>query len=271
MIQEFENNIVVFFNTVPDYVGKGIIDLIAAIVGGVFIAWLTSTLFAKKSQIAETEGEILKKKVSIYEELAAKLEDLRNLNTIDENMRKAFMKVLKDASLETSNLSHRYVITIFSDPKTFTSTFLDLDKYITSHRIFYDDEVLKSAMILQNYLGAIRRIQSLYEQNIQSLKVSLDEPKSYKFETALMTELGILVEQEFSQLIDKVLESIRNSLDNLRLSHHKTIPHTAEFYGENGPILGALKDTIIIKDSKQITQLIESNLFLAMIALGKIS
>lgn len=42
MIQEFENNIVVFFNTVPNYVGKGIIDLIAAIVGGVFIAWLTS-------------------------------------------------------------------------------------------------------------------------------------------------------------------------------------------------------------------------------------
>lgn len=106
MIQEFENNIVVFFKTVPDYVGKGIIDLIAAIVGGVFIAWLTSTLFAKKSQIAETEGEILKKKVSIYEELAAKLEDLRNLNTIDENMRKAFMKVLKDASLEKIGRAH---------------------------------------------------------------------------------------------------------------------------------------------------------------------
>lgn len=271
MIQEIKNNIVVFFNTVPDYVGKGIIDLFAAIVGGVFIAWLTSTLFAKKSQVAETEGEILKKKVSIYEQFAAKLENLRNLNTIDENMRMAFKKVFEDVGLETSNLSHRYVMTIFTDPKTFASTFLDLDKYITSHRIFYDDEVWFSAMILQNYMGVIRRIQSLYEQNIQSLKVSLEDPKSYKIETALMTEIGILGEEEFSQLIDKVLESIRGSLNNLKLSHHKPIPHTAEFYGENGPILGALKDTILIKDAERITHLVESNLSLAIIALGKIS
>lgn len=268
-MEESARNIITFFNSIPNYVGKGLLNLAAAVVGGIFIAWLTSTLFARKSQIAETEGELLRKKISIYEELASKLEAMRNMTSFNMSCQSAIGKMLEKIGLNTSNLAHRSVITIFTDPKKFTTEYLSIDKYLASHRIFFDDKVLLSTMILQNYLATIRRIQVLYEEQILAVDTSLDDPKSVCFGTNLMVELGVLIESEFSGFIDDVLEAIRVSLDNLDLRHHKSIPHTEEYFSEKGPVLKPLMDTILFKGKEHIMMLVTTNVALALASIGK--
>ena len=126
-----------------------------------------------------------------------------------------------------------------------------------------------STMILQNYLVAIRRILVLYEEQILAVDTSLYDPKSVSFETNLMMEIGVLIESEFSSFIDGVLEAIRVSLDNLDLRHHKSIPHTEEYFSENGPVMKPLMDTILFNDKEHIRMLVNTNVALALASIGK--
>lgn len=43
-------------NSLPDYVGKGLVELIVIIVGGVIVGWITSCYFALKAAESEVKG-----------------------------------------------------------------------------------------------------------------------------------------------------------------------------------------------------------------------
>lgn len=55
--------------TIPEYIGQGILELLILTVGGLLVGWITHTYFARKAAIVEVEGEVMKKRLSIYEEL----------------------------------------------------------------------------------------------------------------------------------------------------------------------------------------------------------
>lgn len=262
-------NIVSAFSTLPDYIAKGIVELFVAIIGGLFVGWVGSTLFARKSQIAATEGDLLKKRLSVYEEFSAILERLRSAETLSVERIAVIKKLLDSVGFCDVDLTRRYVLSIFADSKRFTDKYLELDKYIATHRIFFDDNIVLPVFVFQNYIGALRRIQTLYEEQIINVGISLDNEKSHAIESTMMVEIGVLIEEEFSKLIDNVLEAMRNSIANLKMSYHKPIPHTAQFFSENGPIIKALKDTIIMRDREKVMMLVTENVSLAMIQLKK--
>lgn len=270
MIQDFFSDLIHLFLGLPDYVGKGIIDLFSAIIGGILVGWIGSTFFARNSQIAEIEGEILKKKVAIYEDLSSKLEFLRNAITLSAEAMTVMKDMFDKSGFKDIDLSRRYVLAIFSDPMKFTDSYLDLDKFFVSNRIFFDDNVLLSTMIFQNYMGAIRRIMTLYEEQIIDVGESIDNPNSKSIESSLLMELGVLIEKEFSEIIDEALDSIRLSLTGLNLSHHKPIPHNWAFYnGINSPIMNRLKDTILMNRIDRIKLLVANNISLGLLNLGR--
>ena len=60
-------------NLLPDYIGKGIIQLLVITLCGVIVAWITTYIFGRKSEINAVEGVLLKRKLEIYEELCVKL------------------------------------------------------------------------------------------------------------------------------------------------------------------------------------------------------
>ena len=63
-------------NQCPEYIAKGIIQLLVFTVGGILVAWITTHVFGRKSEINAVEGALLKRKLDIYEELYGKLEAL---------------------------------------------------------------------------------------------------------------------------------------------------------------------------------------------------
>lgn len=251
----------------PTYIIEGLLNLIVATIGGLFVGWVGATLFARKSQIAETQGELLKRKLDVYEKLSAKLEGLRSSQTINLTKAQGMEKMLNILGFEKADFSKRYVWSVFADPKIFKETFLSLDSYIVTHRIYFDDNVLLSALVFQNYMGVLRRIQTLYEEQIIDKGIDLHSKETYSVESTLMIELGVFFEEEFSQIIDEVLESMRQNIASPKLGQHKPIPHDAEFYGPNGPIMKRLKDSLILKENEKISMLVVLSVGIALEAL----
>ena len=71
-------------NQCPEYIGKGIMQLLILTLGGVIVAWITILVFGRKSEINAVEGTLLKRKMDIYEELCGKLETLKSAVAIPE-------------------------------------------------------------------------------------------------------------------------------------------------------------------------------------------
>ena len=87
-------------NQCPEYIGKGIMQLIILTLGGIIVAWITTLVFGRKSEINAVEGALLKRKLDIYEELCGKLEALKAVVMIPENVHEAAMKMLKEEEKE---------------------------------------------------------------------------------------------------------------------------------------------------------------------------
>lgn len=267
---EFVDQLIATINSLPTYITKGLMNLLTATIGGLFVGWIGSTLFARKSQIAEAEGELLKSKVKVYDDLSAKLEGLRTAQTINLKKAQGMEEILRELGINEADFSKRYVWSVFADPETFKDTFLSLDSYIISHRMYFDDDVLMASLVFQNYMGALRRIQTLYEEQIIDKGIDLKVKESFAAESTLMIILGVLFEDEFSQIIDEVLEAMRQSIANLKLSRHKSIPHTAKFFADNGPIMERLKDYRILQEREQIKMLVAVSYGLALKAMHKL-
>ena len=73
MLQQISEEI----NSLPDYVGKGLVELIVIIVGGVIVGWITSSYFALEAAESEVKGDIMKKKLDIYDALVVKLDEFQ--------------------------------------------------------------------------------------------------------------------------------------------------------------------------------------------------
>lgn len=56
------NTIIDIINQCPEYIGKGIMQLLVLTLGGVLVAWISTLVFGRKSEINAVEGALLKRK-----------------------------------------------------------------------------------------------------------------------------------------------------------------------------------------------------------------
>lgn len=259
-------NIVNMLNTLPDYIGKGIMELLVLVVGGIIVGWITSTVFARKSEIMAVEGSVLKHKLDIFEELSKRLELLRQQDLLPSDHTSAIVAMLKQNGYDIDVCAPLTVFQIFEDPKKLSETILELDKYIAAHRIYFDSEVTKATMIFQNYIIGIRRLLVLYEEQMINAGLSLDNKNVYAVEKSLCISLCIILDEDLSRQVDILLEKLRVSINSLDFKHQAEIPHDMDFFSEDGPIMGALKDTIFLQDREKIKALIASYTALGLCA-----
>ena len=102
-------------NSLPDYVGKGLVELIVIIVGGVIVGWITSSYFALKAAESEVKGDIMKKKLDIYDALVVKLDEFQQEVVLSQELIKLFGYVLREdqmlwqLSSSLKNLANKYM------------------------------------------------------------------------------------------------------------------------------------------------------------------
>lgn len=171
----FVNTIIETINQCPEYIGKGIIQLLILTLGGVIVAWITTWMFGRKSEINAVEGALLKRKMDIYEELSGKLEALKAVVIIPEDVHEVALKMLNEEEITFNPINSNQLLSIFDSPQKLTETFLELDMYIASKKLYFDNDVMIQTLRFQNYFAVFRRLLVMFEQEFVNERISLEE------------------------------------------------------------------------------------------------
>lgn len=263
----FVNAIIDIINQCPEYIGKGIMQLLILTLGGVIVAWITTLVFGRKSEINAVEGTLLKRKMDIYEELCGKLESLKAVVAVPDNISEAAIKLLKEEELKFNPINSKQVLSIFDSPKQLTDAFLEIDNYIASKKLYYDNDVMIQTLRFQNYFAVFRRLLVLFEQAIINEGLSLDEKEVVAAERIMTLAIGIALQDELIDQMDKVNETMKKSFMNLNFNHREQIKYSYDFFNSpEGPIMSELKDTKILLQREKISRIVMESIAIAIAA-----
>lgn len=259
------NAIIDAINQCPDYIGKGIMQLLVLTFGGIIVAWITTLLFGRKSEINAVEGALLKRKMDIYEELSGKLESLKAAVIVPSEIHKVAVEMLDEEGVAYNPLNSNQLLSIFDSPKVLTDTYLELDKYIVSKKLYYDNEVMIQTMRFQNYFAVFRRLLVMFEEQFIDFGIPLDKKEVIAAERILTIALGIMLQEELIEQIDKVIVTMKQSFINLNFDHREQIEYNYDFFNSpDGPIMGELMNTKILAQREVITTLVTKAVAMGM-------
>ena len=255
-------------NLMPDYIGKGIMQLLVITLCGVIVAWITTYVFGRRSEINAVKGALLKRKLEIYEVLSGKLEALKSLVLIPADTHEAAMQELKELGIAINPINSDQLFGIFDSPKILTEEFLSLDKYIATKRMYFDNDVLIQTMRFQNYFACLRRLLVVFEEPFVNQHLSLDRKEVASVERLLTLELGMMLQNELTDQIDKVVNTMKNSFKNLTFDHRDEIEYTYEFFNNpDGPIMSDLCHTKLFEKREEIMSVVTNAAALGMAAI----
>lgn len=258
-------------NQCPDYIGKGIIQLLVFTVGGFFVAWITTLVFGRRSEVNAVEGTLLKRKLDIYEELYGKLEALKETVLIQADLTEAATKALMADGAVFNPLNSNQLLAIFDSGEKLTEEFLSIDSYIVSKRMYYDNDVMIQTMRFQNYFGGFRRLLVMFEEQFVEAGIPLDRKEVVAAERFLTVQLGIMLQDELVDQIDKVGSTMKQSFQNLNFKHHSQIEYSYDFYNSpDGPVMKELLDTRLFGQNDKITKLVYDAVALGMAGSAKV-
>ena len=175
--------------------------------------------------------------------------------------------MLQEEGLEFNPINSNQVLSIFDSPKQLTEAFLEIDKYIASKKLYYDNEVMIQTIRFQNYFAVFRRLLVMFEQAIINEGLSLDEKEVVAAERILTLAIGIALQDELIDQMDKVNETMKKSFMNLNFNHREQIKYSYDFFNNpEGPIMGELKDTKILLQREKIRGVVLKSIAIAIAA-----
>lgn len=261
----FVNTIIETINQCPEYIGKGIIQLLILTLGGVIVAWITTWAFGRKSEINAVEGALLKRKMDIYEELSGKLEALKTVVIIPEEVHEVALKMLNEEEITFNPINSNQLLSIFDSPQKLTETFLELDMYIASKKLYFDNDVMIQTMRFQNYFAVFRRLLVMFEQEFVNERISLEEKVVVAAERILTAELGMVLQDELIEQMDKVIATMKQSFMSLNFNHRDQIEYNYDFFNSpDGPIMGELMNTKLMMLREKITAIVTKAVAMGM-------
>ena len=261
----FVNTIIEVINRCPEYIGKGIMQLLILTLGGVIVAWITTLVFGRKSEINAIEGALLKRKMDIYEELCGKLEALKSAVVIPSDVHEAAVKMLQEEKIAFNPINSNQLLIIFDSPQKLTETFLELDLYIASKKLYFDNDVMIQTLRFQNYFAMFRRLLVMFEQEFVNERISLEGKVVAAAERILTAELGMVLQDELIEQMDKVIATMKQSIMNLNFNHRDQIQYNYDFSNSpEGPIMGELMNTKIMMLREEITAIVTKAVAMGM-------
>ena len=203
-----------FINSLPDYIGQGILGIIVTVVTGLVLGYITSKYFTRKDELTRIEGLLLEKKIPIYKEIFKRLESLNNQVEYTPANCSMALQIMQECEIKRPKYLHSPQILENSDEMR--KTFLAIDQYATENKIFFDDDVASAMLVFQNYI-----------------------------EHQMMIALGLILSEDLFQQTQKVTTTIRNSLNNLSFNHR--VAPTYRYEDFNDPESSLFKELLQTK------------------------
>lgn len=259
-------NIVDTITQCPEYIGKGIMQLIVLTLGGIVVAWITTRIFGRRNEINTVEGSLLRRKMDIYEELGGKLEEMKESVVIPSDIHDKAVKELKKEGLTFNPIKSELLLTIFATPENLTNAVLDVGRYIASKRLYFDQEVMIETYRFQNYFTVLRRLLVMYEEQFVKAGISLDKKEVVAAERLLTIEIGMTLQEELMEQIDKFIVVMKKSFINLDFNHREQISYDNDFFNNpDGPVMSGIINTKMMTQKEKLRALVTNAVSLGMV------
>lgn len=255
MLQQISEEI----NSLPDYVGKGLVELIVIIVGGIIVGWITSSYFALKAAESEVKGDIMKKKLDIYDALVVKLDVFQQEVVLSQELINTALIDIKSCNISLKYQPQYPVLDVFQAGDKLTEAVLDMDRFISANRIYFEKGLYEKLQFFQNYIIIFNRLIVMYREQFVNENISLENKSVKAFENILAIELGLILQDELSHQIESVHNKIRSSVSNIRFKVQSNSDHSANRFGVDGEIVQELLKLKIMKERDNIKKLITEN------------
>lgn len=250
------DSIISSFNSFPDYIKGGIITLVVTIIAGIIVAYISTRVFQRISEVTRVKGILIERRIEIYKELAGKLENFNNLIYYHSNDISFISHPLQEVKADIDISKGIKVNEIFTSMQLMHQKFIDFDKYALENRIFYDDAVYDQILFLQNYLGLYSHIRIIYNEALQKLGLDYSSEENVKVGDKLLLTCGAILTDDFSNEILYSIDVIRKSMNEVSLKTRKSHQHTYEYYNSPaGPVMSKIEATGIRKKLITVTAL----------------
>ena len=258
------HQIVTEINLLPEYLGKGILELIILIVGGIVVGWITSTYFAQRAAESEVKGDIIKKKLDIYEALVVKLEAMQQQVVLPHNIINIAVTDIKELEIPLEYVPQYPVLDVFQTGDKLTATVLDIDRFISTNRIYFEKGLYEKLQFFQKYILVFNRMIVMYLEHFIDSHIPLENKNVKMFENVTAIELGLIFQDELSEEIESVYNEIRDSISHIKFKVQSKPDHSEKRLGFKGEIIQQMLDMKIMTERKKIQKLIAMNIAKAM-------
>ena len=265
-MMETLHRIVTEINALPDYLGKGLMELLVLVVGGVIVAWITSTYFAQRAAESEVKGDIMKKKLDLYEAFVAKLDALQQMKVLPHNLIETAIIDIKSNNLPLPNVPQHPVADMFQSGDKLTEAVLDVDRFISVNRIYFEKGLYEKLQFFQIYIVVFNRLVVMFREHFVDNDIPLDNPYVKKYETMLAIELGLVFQDELSDEVEVVFDAIRESINNIKFGVQSKPDHSAKRLGSDGEIVQQLQGLKIMTERDKVKKLIAEQIAKGMFA-----
>ena len=246
-----------FFNSIPQYIGEGLLGLLVTVSGGLIVGYFSSNYFSRISEVTRVEGLLLEKKIPIYKEIYSRAENLNQMMSYQHSDLKLIIEQIKECGFDFTERRSYQVNEIFKDANLCCDTVLELDKYIAENRIYYNDDIFKQLLIFQNYIIFYNRFRVIYREGVYEMRKDIDHNTLVKIENSMFLALGLVLSEDFSQQVSDVIKCLRRNINNVSLKNRTPVDYTYEYFnGENSFIMKGLKESVLIKERSKIKELL---------------
>ena len=255
------------FNAYPTFIIEGCMEILIMIIGGIVVGYITSKYLYRINELNKVEGWLLEKRIPIYEELYKRTVEMADLYMVSPEEFSYVSEMINKHGINMGE-NARQVSQLFLDGNKLSESFLDFDKYAAQNRLMFDEEVAKEVIVLTNYLGLIKRMLVLFDEQMIDKKMA-DNPKVQAVRSHLVIALGVCLSEEFIGYVMSLQNALRVSISHLQLSHREKPDYSYDFYqSENGYLMTRMRDSkaIVIRD--KMKDLITDFVALGMIAGG---
>ena len=254
-------------NAYPTFIIEGCMEILIMIIGGIVVGYITSKYLYRINELNKVEGWLLEKRIPIYEELYKRTVEMADLYMVSPEEFSYVSEMINKHGIDLGE-NARQVSQLFLDGNKLSESFLDFDKYAAQNRLMFDEEVAKEVIVLTNYIGLIRRMLVLFDEQMIDKNIA-DNPKVQAVRSHLVVALGVCLSEEFIRYVMSLQNALRVSMSHLQLSHREKPDYSYDFYqSENGYLMTRMRDSkaIVIRD--KMKDLITDFVALGMIAGG---
>lgn len=252
---------------IPDYIWQGLFHVVVLGVSTLVVAIVTSWVFKRKDEVTRVEGVLLEKKLDLYRQLSDKLLAFESLHQFSEEEIAMGQNLIKECGLQMPTFFHAPSFMVEGADKMYDQL-MDFDKFATENKMYYDDYTAWPIFVFLNYKNLFVRFHAMYRDEIIGMGYKMTD-KVKAVEADMFRTIGLIVCVEWGDMVEKVLQSLQKSVNNLSLKHRKKPLydyHTMQY--PDSPMMQAFQNLNLVKNNEKIMRLITSYVALGLVAAG---